>query len=139
MAAGATFYSNSGMTNALSDGDWSAALDLGTVNIPGAGSADTPGVQVWLKNTGTTALQSISISAVAGAGQTDTVYDNRVSFAPDNAGAPGVWGADGDPFVPADLAAGASVSFWVRTRADSGDTQPANPVKFSLQIDATSV
>lgn len=139
MAAGATFYSNSAMTNALSDGDWSAALDLGTVNIPGAGSANTPGVQVWLKNTGTTALQNISITAVAGSGQTDTIYDERVSFAPDNAGAPGAWGANGAAFTPADLAAGASVSFWVRTEADAGDTQPANPVKFSLQIDATSV
>jgi hypothetical protein len=139
MAAGATFYKNSAMTDALSSGDWSNDLNLGTVNIPASGTADTPGVQVWLKNTGTTALQGIQITAIAGSGQTDTIYDNRVSFAPDNSGAPGTWQANGAAFVPADLAAGASVSFWVRTEADAGDTQPANPVKFSLQITATSV
>lgn len=139
MAASATFYRDAALTDAVSDGDWSDALDLGTVNIPGAGSAYTDGVQVWVENDGTTDLTGIDIAAVAGGGQTDTDYDERVSFAPDNAGSPGSWGADGDPFEPSDLSPTDSVSFWVRTRADSTDSQPANPVNFSLQLDATSV
>lgn len=139
MAAGAQFFRDTAATDALSDGDWSDALDLGTVNIPGSGTAYTSGVQVTLKNTGTTELQSISVTAVDGSGQTATTYDDRVSFAPDSAGSPGAWGADGAAFSPSDLAAGASVSFWVRTRADAGDSQPTNPVNFTLQMDATSV
>lgn len=139
MAAGATFYRDTAATDALSDGDWVDPLDLGTVNIPASGQAYTSGTQVTLKNTGTTSLESISVTAVDGSGETATVYDDRVSFAPDNAGSPGSWGADGAAFNPADLAAGASVSFWVRTRADAADGQPTNPVNFSLQMDATSV
>ena len=139
MAAGATFYRDSGMTQAVSDGLWAGSeLPMGTVNIPASGDAYTTPVQVWLKNTGTTTLQSIAISAVAGSGQTDTPYDDRVEFAPDNAGSPGTWDTT-EPFNVANLNAGSSVSFWVRLRANASDTQPVNPVKFSLRLDATSV
>lgn len=139
MAASATFYLDAAETQAMSDGTWAQDLDLGTVNIPPSGTAYTSGVQVWLKNDGTTELQSPSISAVDGSGETATVYDDRVSFAPDSAGSPGTWGADGAAYAPANIAAGSTITFWVRTRADAGDTQPANPVNMSLQLDATSV
>jgi hypothetical protein len=139
MAASGTFYRDAALTDDLSDGDWSDPLDLGTVNIPGAGSAYTAGAQVFIENDGTTDLTGIQISAVAGSGETDTAYDERVSFAPDSAGSPGAWGTDGDPYAPADLSSGGSAAFWVRTRADSADVQPANPVNFTLQLDATSV
>lgn len=141
MAADATFFHGDTDSDAISDGDWSDPLDLGTVNIPESGDAHTAGAQVTLKNTGDTQLQGGEVSAIDGSGQTATVYDDRVSFAPDNAGSPGTWGNDGDPYTLADtdMDPNATETFWVRTRADSGDTQPSNPVNLSLQLDATSV
>lgn len=134
MAAGATFYRDAALTDAFSDGDWSDPLDLGTVNIPGTGDDFTTPVQLWLDNDGTTELQSSQITAVAGAGETDTIYDERVEFSTD-----GSTGWAVGPYDAGTIAAGNNVSFFVRLKASAGDTQPTNPVNFSLQLDATSV
>lgn len=134
MAAGATFYRDAGATDALSDGDWTDPLDFGTVNIPASGDAFTSAVAVYLKNTGTTELQNCSVTAVDGSGQTATVYDDRVEFSAD-----GSTGWATGPYAAGTLAAGAQATIYVRTKASAGDTQPANPVNFSLRVDATSV
>lgn len=114
-------------TNAISSGDWSKPLDLGSLSIPASGSTTSTPVEVYGKNIGTTTISTISVQASATNNQGGHAdVSPYIAIAPDNAGAAGAFGAAGaaTQVNAAQIAPGGTFQFWVEAQVPS-TAQPA--------------
>jgi hypothetical protein len=95
MAGQITLYKDEQRSQPLTDGSWLTTVDLGTAVIPALNNAPQPGVLCYGKNTGTTTIQAIAVTPIAGGGSGGAQLASDTDIAVDASGTPGQYGIDG--------------------------------------------